>query len=225
MKDVKFEYLYNGQVIPSENLTSTHLDHAMGKNEYVIAGNFEHIDSVQDITLLVKANDGDFQQKLVVRPCLVVPRKSSSQPRDLDLNGPRNCFPSVFWNRTENEEFLDRLWAFKRINYLLGDQNDCSKGIDVFDKDKKLSTRSTKASKNISENCKKEATDLALKYNFVTDVTSMIVEEEDEYVNKGSIHVSKVGKNDLIEEFPVDYDFFLQESNPLSASTFSLSGG
>merc|ERR1712038_914551 len=135
-----------------------------GKNEYVIAGNFEHTDLVQDITLLVKANDGDFQQKLVVRPCLV-PKESSSQPRALDLNGPRICFPSVFWNKTENEEFLDRLWAFKRIKYLLEDPV-CEK-----------------VHENANQSCKDEATELALQYNFVTEVTSLVVEANGEYLD------------------------------------------
>merc|ERR1719412_1282758 len=37
LKDVKFEYLYNGERIPFPNLTTTVFDQAIGKNEYVIA--------------------------------------------------------------------------------------------------------------------------------------------------------------------------------------------
>ena len=40
------------------------------------------------------------------------------------------------------------------------------------------------------ERCKKEAIRLALKYNFVTDVTSMVVEEDDEYVTKKNLEAT-----------------------------------
>ena len=46
-------------------------------------------------------------------------------------------------------------------------------------------------SKSNKDKCKKEAIRLALKYNFVTDVTSMIIEEEDKYVKKGAIDVDE----------------------------------
>ena len=215
--------MVNGERIVPKNLTSTTIGNVFGSAEYSIAGAIPKDEEVNEIQVTVRAEAGSepFEKLLVLKKCQDTPHHQVG----IGISPCLSVIPKPIWKQTQTEKFMEKLWAFKRINYLLGDQNDCSKGIDVFDKDKKLSTRSTKASKNISENCKKEATDLALKYNFVTDVTSMIVEEEDEYVNKGSIHVSKVGKNDLIEEFPVDYDFFLQESNPLSASTFSLSGG
>ena len=215
--------MVNGERIVPKNLTSTTIGNVFGSAEYSIAGAIPKDEEVNEIQVTVRAEaeSEPFEKLLVLKKCQDTPHHQDG----IGISPCLSVIPKPIWKQTQTEKFMEKLWAFKRINYLLGDQNDCSKGIDVFDKDKKLSTRSTKASKNISENCKKEATDLALKYNFVTDVTSMIVEEEDEYVNKGSIHVSKVGKNDLIEEFPVDYDFFLQESNPLSASTFSLSGG
>ena len=46
-------------------------------------------------------------------------------------------------------------------------------------------------SKSNKDKCKKEAIRLALKYNFVTDVTSMVVEEDDKYVKKGTIGVDE----------------------------------
>merc|ERR1739848_727650 len=164
LKDVEFEYMYNGQRISPANLTSTHIDHAHGKNEYVIAGNFEPIDSVIDIRLIIKANDGDFLQELIIHPCLA-PREG--EPRALDINEQRHhiCFPSVFWNKTENEEFLERLWAFKRIKYLLED-SDCEN-----------------AQEDANQSCKEEATELALQYNFVTEVTSLVVEANGEYLD------------------------------------------
>merc|ERR1719310_1135746 len=106
---------------------------------------------------------------------------------------------------------MERLWAFKRINYLLDDQTECEKGIDEFANEELLQTttepsessvvdilfKSSKTDLSNGDKCKEEAIRLALKYNFVTDVTSMVVEEEDEYVNKGTVGVDKkvVGKS------------------------------
>merc|ERR1711922_34246 len=39
--------------------------------------------------------------------------------------------------------------------------------------------------------CEEEAIRLALKYNFVTDLTSLVIEENDEYINKGPIQIGK----------------------------------
>merc|ERR1711988_865939 len=63
-------------------------------------------------------------------------------------------------------------------------------------------------SESNEDKCKEEAIRLALKYNFVTDVTSMVVEEEDEYINKGTVSVSKeiVYGND-------DQDYYYDSGN------------
>merc|ERR1719510_1443650 len=165
LKDVKFQYLYNGQRILPANLTSTHIDHAFGKNEYVIAGTFEQVDTVPDIKLLIEANHGDFQQELIIHPCLV-PREGIIGESSIEgIHERRICFPSVFWNKTVNEEFLERLWAFKRIKYLFED-TDCERVLE-----------------NTNQSCKEEATELALQYNFVTEVTSLVVEANGEYQN------------------------------------------
>merc|ERR1719288_135735 len=52
-----------------------------------------------------------------------------------------------------------------------------------------------------SDNCKEEAIRLALKYNFVTDVTSMVVEEHDEYVKKGNVGVAEAVRHDAIDDY------------------------
>ena len=80
-------------------------------------------------------------------------------------NLPPNQIPNSGWVYSPSEEFMSRLWAFKRINYLLKED------------------RTT----NNSNSNKAEAIKLALEYNFVTDVTSMVVEESDEYVKKGTL--------------------------------------
>merc|ERR1712008_579454 len=44
---------------------------------------------------------------------------------------------------------------------------------------------------NENEECDDEALRLALKYNFVTDLTSLVIEEDDDYINKGAIGIGK----------------------------------
>ena len=33
---------------------------------------------------------------------------------------------------------------------------------------------------------------MALKYNFVTDLTSLVIEEDDEYIRKGPVEIGKI---------------------------------
>ena len=61
--------------------------------------------------------------------------KSTSKPRPtpiIDRCFPYTPIPQVKWKQTPTEKFMERLWAFKRINYLLGNQAECTKGIDEF---------------------------------------------------------------------------------------------
>merc|ERR1712083_477045 len=44
---------------------------------------------------------------------------------------------------------------------------------------------------NENEECEDEALRLALKYNFVTDLTSLVIEEDDDYINKGVVGIGK----------------------------------
>merc|ERR1711988_782432 len=77
-------------------------------------------------------------------------------------------------------------------------------------------------SESNEDKCKEEAIRLALKYNFVTDVTSMVVEEEDEYVNKGTVSVSKeivYGNDDYYDSG----NSFVGHSTAHSSGTFPRS--
>merc|ERR1711963_1108027 len=70
-------------------------------------------------------------------------------------------------------------------------------------------------------NCDKEATRLALKYNFVTDLTSLVIEEDDDYIKKGPIEIGK--KPGLAQEGISP--FFSSPKFALSASSFSAGFG
>ena len=94
---------------------------------------------------------------------------------------------------------MERLWAYKRINYLLdtpalSDPTKplCEKGIDKTLLEYPLDIK-------IPDNfdrCEKEAVRLALKFNFVTDLTSMVVEETDEYTTKRNLEEKMVQPKD-----------------------------
>jgi len=97
----------------------------------------------------------------VIRPCLRVDDKDTTSPTDLvpvtrptGLIYPFPCipFPEI---KIRPVNFIERLWAHLTIEKLLDDKAD----------NKEL----TEAER------KEEATDIALKYNFVTDLTSLVV--------------------------------------------------
>jgi len=249
LKDVTFEYLVNGEVIAPENLTSISFDKVFGLDEYSITGTLSNYEEVNEIEVKINAQTdlGFFEESLILTPCgldHVDHPRSFPTTEDLKVIDIFRCFPYIpipqaEWKQTPTEEFMERLWAFKRINYLLDDQNDCEKGIDDFANDELPQTTTEPSESSVvdilfksSENdlsngdkCKEEAIRLALKYNFVTDVTSMVVEEEDEYVNKGTVGVDKkvVGKS------YDDYDNYYSRSSayttpPAYAYAASLGG-
>lgn len=103
------------------------------------------------------------------------------------------------WAKSDTEAFMERLWAYKRINYLLDTpvlsdptKPFCEKGIDETPLKYPLDIK-------IPDNfdrCEKEAVRLALKFNFVTDLTSMVVEETDEYTTKRNLEEKMVQPKD-----------------------------
>jgi len=84
------------------------------------------------------------------------------------------------WKKSEAEKFTERLWAFKRINYLLENKDEECENNALDNTQEKL--------EKVSEDCDdKKVVELAKKYNFVTKVTSLVVESNDEYVQKNSV--------------------------------------
>ena len=151
LKDVTFEYLVNGEEIPKEQLTLTAVDQAFGSNEYSVAGSLPENEKINEIQVIMKV-----QNKI------------------------HNTFsiPGRALKQSPTESFMGRLWAFKRINYLLSDKKDCSKSISGF----KIGN---------ADSCREEAQKLALEYNFVTDLTSLVVEDNNSYIKRGPVQVNK----------------------------------
>merc|ERR1711962_361943 len=205
LKDVTFEYLVNGERIEPEFVTSTSIDKVFGSAEYSITGTLPTYEEINEIQVKINAQTdlGPFEDLFILTPCLRDHPRSFPDNEDHETIDIGRCFPYIpipqfEWKQTPTERFTERLWAFKRINYLLDDQVECTKGIDEFADSEELPETTTDSietqeidSKSNKDKCKKEAIRLALKYNFVTDVTSMVVEEEDEYVSKGTLGVGE----------------------------------
>merc|ERR1711962_991578 len=246
LKDVTFEYLVNGERIEPEFLTSTSIDKVFGSAEYSITGTLPNYEKINEIQVKINAQTdlGPFEELFVLTACLRDNPRSFPDNEDHEIIDTDRCFPYIpipqfEWKQTPTEKFMERLWAFKRINYLLDDQVECTKGIDEFAADEELSETTTESnethgidSESNKDKCKEEAIRLALKYNFVTDVTSMVVEEEDEYVNRGAVGVSKeiVYGNDYKISYLIlndDQDYYHDSGNSrvVAGLSFAHSSG
>jgi len=208
LKDVSFEYIVNGNRIVPENLTSPTINQVFGSNEYSIVGTLPESEEINEIKVVMKAKDqvGIVEKLITIKPCILPvyplpsPKPLPDQITPLPIL-PKRCFPIIppqpqpIWEQSPTEKFMERLWAYKRINYLSDNDKTCSKGIDTTINDV-LAENIPKAEEEENEEpkkneCEEEAIRLALKYNFVTDLTSLVIEENDEYINKGPIQIGK----------------------------------
>ena len=144
--------MVNGKEIPKEQLTLTAVDQAFGSNEYSVAGSLPKFEKINDITIIMKVQNKKYHE-ISFR---------GSAPK-----------------QSPTESFMGRLWAFKRINYLLSEKNDCSKSLSGIFKF------------GNADSCREEAQKLALEYNFVTDLTSLVIEDNNSYIKKGPVQVNK----------------------------------
>merc|ERR1712165_589036 len=104
------------------------------------------------------------------------------------------------------ENFIERLWAYLTIQNLLDESNKKEEDSDDFYATPLEATTSTFDEEDNStsiipekEKTKKEkAIDIALKYNFVTDVTSLVVKKPNEKSDNSSSEATPMIEN--IEE-------------------------
>merc|ERR1711971_799226 len=193
LKNVNFEYMVNGEKLERQNLTSTNIKRIFGAHEYSIVGEFDTLQEINEVQIIMKAEDttGNIEKMISLKPCppdialpavenrvdqetIEIENRTSEYAVDFDLLETRrrclpmpnllpNQIPNSGWVYSPSEEFMSRLWAFKRINYLL---------------------KEDKTANNSNSN---EAEVIKLALEYVTDVTSMVVEESDEYVKKGTL--------------------------------------
>merc|ERR1719150_1912687 len=195
LQNVEFQYLANGRLIPPNLLTRTKIENAFGKDEYAIVGEFENgigdNDAIENFEIKIIGQDanGEYSHSEILKPCIDHPIVTYQYQKDGGILEestspfyPHRCIPPTpnpnipeNWKKSEAEKFTERLWAFKRINYLLENKDECEDALDTEELEK------------VFELCDKKAVELAKKYNFVTKVTSLVVESNDEYVQKNSV--------------------------------------
>jgi hypothetical protein len=187
LRDVSFEYMVNEKKIPCHQLTTTNLGQAFGSNEYCIAGSYPSNEVIEYIEITMKSKF-NIPETTTFKRCSF----TLSSPRPLpNLKCIPNHFPKsdssgiIFPGKNLNKDTIQRLWALKRIRYLLNDKKNC------------------KDDTNDNDLYRKEALELALKYNFVTDLTSLVVEENDDYIVRGLVEVNENLKHNKTTKPPI----------------------
>jgi hypothetical protein len=183
LRGVSFEYEVNEEKIPCHQLTTTELGQAFGSNEYCIAGSYPSNEEIEyiEITMKSKFNIPEF---ISFKRC----GSTLSSPRPLSN---LRCIPQsdssaiTFPGKNLNKDTIQRLWALKRIRYLLNEKKNC------------------KDETNEVDSYHEEALKLALEYNFVTDLTSLVIEENDDYIKSGPVEVNENLKHNETTKPPI----------------------
>ena len=175
--------MVNGKRLPPGQLTSTSIHQVFGSNEFSVASNFPKTEEIDEFKVVIKSQD-KIQRTITVEPCGPIPTETE------------RCIPKVSTDTKQNskESFMERLVVFKRINYLLTGAKECIKVVMAF---------------NIgnSDSCLQEALGLALEYNFVTDLTSLVIEQNDDYIKNGPVQINLNPKFEEDPEFGVGERF------------------
>lgn len=149
LKNVNFEYLVNGQKLELQSLSSTNMKRIFGDHEYSIVGEYDTDEGLNEIQIIMKAEDinGTIEKMISLKPCVDTPiaLPTFENPQNLLENAanenidlimpkqrciptiPSNQIPNSGWKYSPSEDFMSRLWAFKRINYLLKNKTSDSK--------------------------------------------------------------------------------------------------
>ena len=210
LHNVKFEYIANGKIIPPEFLSTTKIANAFGNEEYVIVGAFEDVNIVLEEFQIQASGEGslgNYEESLRYTLC---------NDYSNDTIVKETCLPDSpylpvgqTYKQSPAEEFMERFWAFKRIKSLFDNptNEECEKtfefndyneieNINLLDNvnngpndyDEYNSYQTEQSSINKDENvCHKKGVSLALKYNFVTEFTSLVVESDNDYIPKERI--------------------------------------
>jgi uncharacterized protein YegL len=179
LNKVKFQYLVNGSPISNKRTTKTKLNTFYSGNEYVIVGSINAADTDEvEIIIQGEGANGPYNKRIYLcrpprLPLVVLPAEAPGQQHPVVRPTPTNgCIDPWFphptpqvpqWKQTEAEAFMERLWAFKKIKHLL---NEAEAEADYEDEEPQEGDEPT---------FKDQAKELALEYNFVTTVTSLVV--------------------------------------------------
>ena len=239
LKNVTFEYIANGKVIPQDNLTLYKIDNVYGNTEYTVAGmNDEPIENLE-IKLQGEDANGDFSEDILIAPCALpvtlreddydlnqdLTENTDIIPRfpDVPMNKimciPTPNIPAPKWQKTPSEAFMERLWAFLRIKQLNDDPDDCEESIDDTIEETNARLNDEEDNK-IESACYDKAIELAKEYNFVTKHTSLVVESNDEY--NGTVNI---GPPNTVNPFARSSSFHKFKTSMRSGGRFGLARG
>merc|ERR1712152_75707 len=129
--------------------------------------------------------------------------------------------------KSDAENFIERLWAFLTIQNLLEESNEKEKDFDDSYYSAQLTTSPTiinddeleRINETIPEkekSNKEKAIEIALKYNFVTDVTSLVVKKPNETPKNSTESIKPV--NDDQDEESIDNTSLLKSNSQYSTS-------
>merc|ERR1712223_770347 len=150
LQNVEFQYLANGRLIPLNLLTKTKIENAFGKEEYVIVGEFENTNGI----------DGENDDSII--------ENFEIKITGLDANGQYSH--SEILKPCIDHPIDEELGAPTFPYY----PHRC---IPPIPSPKIPENWKKSESEKVSEDCDdKKVVELAKKYNFVTKVTSLVVE-------------------------------------------------
>merc|ERR1711902_156833 len=146
----------------------------------------------------------------------------------MGIQRPSLCIPvKPKVAKTDAENFIERLWAFLTIQNLLEESNKKIENFDDFYSMPPLTTSSSIINDDESEKLnetipekeqskKERAIEIALKYNFVTDVTSLVVKKPNENHKNATELLEPV--NDTQDEESIDSTSLLKSNSQYSTS-------
>ena len=210
LKNLHFKYIADGQEIPASKLTKNDFGNAYGSNEFVIAGEFGNDNNITELQIQILGEDANGAYEKIISisdPCypVAMPRNSLARISNeteydddsiMDMYSNRMLYPmpclpqppvyEESWQKSEAEEFMEKLWAYKRIHLLL-DRKECGQYLDEPTYSQEPIDDYTEDVEE-NENCTNKAIELAKEYNFVTKVTSLVVESNNEYIKNSTIN-------------------------------------
>jgi len=218
LSNVTFDYV--GQSF--QNKTSKKANTFFKGGEFVVAGKLDNTREDVDLEIIVRGTGRSSDYKKVIRHCIPIHRPyelkdnesvDDSKAQNVSFRPPKRggCLP---WPlpplpspipqkpKSESENFIERLWSFLTIKNLLNENNKDEEEVSEFKEgtiDEKLTTQQP-ISKNVTKKTNKEkALELALKYNFVTKLTSLYVIKPDD----GDVQTQKNSSKTAVNPVPI----------------------
>ncbi len=196
LSNVKFQYV--GAGFKNNTVTNTKFDTFFDGNEYVVTGKIDTDQPLDELEIVVQGDGSSGQYTKRIAICLpppiprplpaVIPVQDQEEvdtlPQPLTTIRPINCIdpwfnyrpaPQIVDDRSESEKFMERLWAFKTIKDLLAKDKKPEQAKneipELVDEDEEYDEVEEEEEPSFRD----EAMTLALKFNFVTEVTSLVV--------------------------------------------------